>query len=84
MFAISEHTVCLLLLEELEDHFHNLETQLADQVNVMKTILLNIEEKITDMDKNLKNNNRKHMSSLRSICHHERYMREKFNICSNY
>jgi len=42
---------CVLwLLEEMEDRFHNLEMQLADQLNVVKTMLLNIEDKIMEQN----------------------------------
>jgi len=34
----------------MEDQFHNLEMQLADQLNVIKTMLLNIEDKIMEQN----------------------------------
>jgi uncharacterized coiled-coil protein SlyX len=34
----------------MEDRFHNLETQLTEQLNVIKTLLLNIEDKIMEQD----------------------------------
>jgi uncharacterized coiled-coil protein SlyX len=34
----------------MEDRFHNLEMQLADQLNVIKTMLLNIEDKILEQN----------------------------------
>ena len=43
---------CVLCLsEEMEDQFHNLEMQLADQLNVIKTMLLNIEDKILEQNR---------------------------------
>jgi hypothetical protein len=34
----------------MEDQFHKLEIQLADQLNVIKTMLLNIEDKILEQN----------------------------------
>lgn len=32
---------------EIEDRLHNIESQMADQLNVVKTMLLNIEDKLS-------------------------------------
>jgi uncharacterized coiled-coil protein SlyX len=40
----------------MDDRLHNLETQLADQMTVVKAILLNMEEKLSDIDTTLKKN----------------------------
>ena len=34
----------------MEDRFHNMELQLADQLNVIKTMLLNIEDKLMEQN----------------------------------
>jgi len=46
-------------LGQIEDRLHNLETQMADQFNVIKTMLLNIEDKLTQQDSQYRRANRK-------------------------
>ena len=47
------------ILGEIEDRLHNLETQMADQFNVIKTILLNMEDKLAQQDNQYRRANRK-------------------------
>lgn len=46
-------------LGQIEDRLHNLETQMADQFNVIKTMLLNIEDKMTQQGNQYRRANRK-------------------------
>ncbi|ODN04399.1 TNF receptor-associated factor 6 [Orchesella cincta] len=52
---------------EIEDRFHNLETQLGDQLNVLKAMLLSLEEKLVEQDHEIKRNQRRVMSVLSGI-----------------
>lgn len=51
----------------MDDRFHNLETQLGDQLNVIKAMLLSIEDKLIEQDQELKRNQRKTMTVLTGI-----------------
>ncbi|XP_059474633.1 TNF receptor-associated factor 6-like isoform X1 [Neocloeon triangulifer] len=42
------------LKNNLDDRLHNLESQFADQMNVLKTMLLNMEERISEVDGNVR------------------------------
>ena len=44
---------------EIEDRLHNLESQMADQFNVIKTMLLNIEDKLSHQETQYRRANRK-------------------------
>lgn len=44
---------------EIEDRLHNIESQMADQLNVVKTMLLNIEDKLSQQDNQYRRANRK-------------------------
>ncbi|XP_069679687.1 TNF receptor-associated factor 6 [Periplaneta americana] len=54
--------------KEMEDRFHNLETQLADQLNVIKTMLLNIEDRITEQDQASRRAQRRIMGTVLRQC----------------
>jgi len=49
----------LLLSGEIEDRLHNIESQMADQLNVIKTMILNIEDKLAQQDSQYRRANRK-------------------------
>ncbi|XP_045029151.1 uncharacterized protein LOC116922116 isoform X1 [Daphnia magna] len=44
---------------EIEDRLHNIESQMADQLNVIKTMILNIEDKLAQQDSQYRRANRK-------------------------
>ena len=44
---------------EIEDRLHNIESQMADQLNVIKTMILNIEDKLAQQDNQYRRANRK-------------------------
>lgn len=52
-------SVNLLLSGEIEDRLHNIESQMADQLNVIKTMILNIEDKLAQQDSQYRRANRK-------------------------
>ncbi|PSN57800.1 hypothetical protein C0J52_04357 [Blattella germanica] len=54
--------------KEMEDRFHNLEIQLAEQLNVIKTMLLNIEDRITEQDQLSRRGQRRIMATLLRQC----------------
>ncbi|KAK4009382.1 hypothetical protein OUZ56_018497 [Daphnia magna] len=46
-------------MREIEDRLHNIESQMADQLNVIKTMILNIEDKLAQQDSQYRRANRK-------------------------
>lgn len=54
--------------KEMEDRFHNLEMLLADQLNVIKTMLLNIEDKIIEQDHASRRVQRRIMGTVLKQC----------------
>ena len=54
------------VLAEIEDRFHNLETQLGDQLNVLKTMLISLEDKIVEQDQELKRQHKRLMTVVSS------------------
>jgi uncharacterized coiled-coil protein SlyX len=52
----------------MEDRFHNLEMQLADQLNVIKTMLLNMEDKIVEQDQFSRQAQRRIMGTIFKQC----------------
>ncbi|XP_066995285.2 uncharacterized protein [Anabrus simplex] len=54
--------------KEMEDRFHNLEAQLGDQLNVLKTMLLNMEDKLQEQDQANKRAHRRMMTALLRAC----------------
>jgi uncharacterized coiled-coil protein SlyX len=52
----------------MEDWFHSLEMQLAGQLNVIKTMLLNIEDKITEQDQASRRAQRRMMGTIFRQC----------------
>lgn len=49
----------ILYLGVIEDRLHNIESQMADQLNVIKTMILNIEDKLAQQDVQYRRANRK-------------------------
>ncbi|KDR15954.1 uncharacterized protein LOC110833161 [Zootermopsis nevadensis] len=54
--------------KEMEDRFHNLELQLADQLNVIKTMLVNIEDKIMEQDQSTRQSQKRIMGTIFRQC----------------
>ncbi|PNF21092.1 hypothetical protein B7P43_G05540 [Cryptotermes secundus] len=54
---------------EMEDRFHNLEMQLTDQLNVIKTMLLNIEDKVMEQDVASRRAQKRIMGTIFRHCH---------------
>jgi uncharacterized coiled-coil protein SlyX len=52
----------------LDDRLFNLESQFADQMNVIKTMLLNMEERIGDVDGNVKKIKSKKNKYTKRLC----------------
>ena len=52
----------------MEDRFHSLEMQLADQLNVIKTMLLNIEDKIMEQNHASQRAQRRIMGTILKQC----------------
>ena len=52
---------------EIEDRFHNMEVQLGDQLNVVKAMLLSLEEKLVEQDQELKRQYRRLLSSVGGV-----------------
>jgi uncharacterized coiled-coil protein SlyX len=52
----------------MEDRFHNLEMQLADQLNIIKTMLLNIEDKVMEQDQSSRQAQRRIMGTIFRQC----------------
>jgi uncharacterized coiled-coil protein SlyX len=52
----------------MEDRFHNLEMQLADQLNIIKTMLLNAEDKIMEQDRASRQAQRRIMGTILKQC----------------
>lgn len=51
----------------MDDRFSNLETQLGDQLNVLKSMLLSLEDKLVEQDQEIKRNHRRIMTLLQGI-----------------
>ncbi|XP_076047797.1 uncharacterized protein LOC143029175 isoform X2 [Oratosquilla oratoria] len=52
---------------EVEERFKSLETQIVEQFNVLKTMVLNIEDKLLDQDEQVKRQHRKLQRSVASL-----------------
>lgn len=50
--------------EEISDRFHNLGAQLADQFNVLKTMILNLEDKVGAMDIGMERSERRLLAAI--------------------
>lgn len=48
----------------MNDRFHNLATQLGDQLNVLKTMILNLEDKVGAMDIGIERAERRLLSAV--------------------
>lgn len=54
--------------KEITDRFHNLGSQLADQFNVLKTMILNLEDKVGAMDIGMERAERRLLSAVSKRC----------------
>lgn len=61
---------------EIEDRLHNIESQMADQLNVIKTMILNIEDKLAQQDVQYRRANRKLHGAVAELS-------ESVQSCSN-
>lgn len=51
----------------MDDRFSNLETQLGNQLNVLKAMLLSLEDKLVEQDQEIKRNHRRTMTLLQGM-----------------
>jgi uncharacterized coiled-coil protein SlyX len=63
---------------EMEDRLHNLEMQLTEQLNVIKTMLLNIEDKIMEQDVASRRARKRIMGTIFRQCHSASLTQESY------
>lgn len=77
-----------MLLGEINDRLYNLESQFADQMNVIKTMILNIEDKLSQHESQMRHNNGAifnaivDLKELTAICYQPRT--GKFHMIENF
>jgi hypothetical protein len=62
----------------MEDRFHNLEMQLTDQLNVIKTMFLNIEDKVMAQDVASRRAQKRIMGTIFRQCHQASLTQESY------